>query len=327
MIDIIFSQQKKERKVNMKKLLSVVIIGIIVLGGLGAAVTATNQNQKNSTTSSPYVDELDQSMTDYDGSLPLGPTSFLGFYANLSVAQSFIPQKELLTRTQFLMARNTTTSYPCVLAIRDNLTGENLAITSVAPGEFPVVNETPTEEQLAWIDFNFDDIWVTPGQTYYIVVYTTNITENYYWISGNGTNIYPNGSVMLSIDDGKTWSEIFENADGCFKTYGLRETFLNITMKKFSLLGCSYTITNIGNYTAWDVEVNITIKGGILGLININGGDSISELQPGFGMGALIGPNFGFGPVTISVKVSAANVHEISTEKNAMVIFFFMFIK
>jgi hypothetical protein len=73
--------------------------------------------------------------------------------------------------------------------------------------------------------------------------------------------------------------------------------------------------------------VNITIKGGILGLININGGDSISELQPGFGMGALIGPNFGFGPVTISVKVSAANVHEISTEKNAMVIFFFMFIK
>ena len=321
MIDIIFSQQKKERKVNMKKLLSVVIIGIIVLGGLGAAVTTTNQNQKNSTTSSPYVDELDQSMTDYDGSLPLGPTSFLGFYANLSVAQSFIPQKELLTRTQFLMARNTTTSYPCVLAIRDNLTGENLAITSVAPGEFPVVNETPTEEQLAWIDFNFDDIWVTPGQTYYIVVYTTNITENYYWISGNGTNIYPNGSVMLSIDDGKTWSEIFENADGCFKTYGLRETFLQITLK--GGFGSSIIIKNIGNYTAWDVALNYTISGGLI-FFGRSFTDTLSELTPGQEMTLRMPFILGFGKVIITLKVSAVNVKEISSQTSATVILFFI---
>ena len=325
MIDIIFSQQKKERKVNMKKLLSVVIIGIIVLGGLVAAVTATNQYQKNITTSSPYVDELDQSMTDYDGSLPLGPTSFLGFYANLSVAQSFIPQKELLTRTQFLMARNTTTSYPCVLAIRDNLTGENLAITSVAPGEFPVVNETPTEEQLAWIDFNFDDIWVTPGQTYYIVVYTTNITENYYWISGNGTNIYPNGSVMLSIDDGKTWSEIFENADGCFKTYGLREAFLEITMKNFNPFGViSYTVKNIGNYTAWDIVIEETIKGGILGRIDDHSHGIIGGLLPGEYVGFGTGIYFGLGKITISFNVSAANVKETSIEKNAKIFLIFI---
>ncbi len=32
----------------MKKLLSCIIIGIVVLGGLGAAVTATNQNRKTS---------------------------------------------------------------------------------------------------------------------------------------------------------------------------------------------------------------------------------------------------------------------------------------
>ena len=314
----------------MKKLLSVVIIGIVVLGGLGAVVTATNQNQKNSqrndTTSSPYVDELDQSMTDYDGSLPLGRTNIFGFYANLSIAQSFIPQKELLTRTQFLMARNASTSYPCVLAVRDNLTGENLAIISVGPNEFPVVNGTPTEDQLAWINFNFNDIWVIPGQTYYLVVYTANITENYYWIAGNGTNIYPNGTVMLSIDDGKTWSE-FTNADGCFKTYGLRETFLE-SMSNM-LFKPSFTIKNIGNYTAWDVTVNMTVKGGIFGRINYKGVGTISQLSPGNETVVQLtgGTIFGLGPVTISVKVFAANVHEISTEENAVVIFFFMFIK
>jgi len=313
----------------MKKLLSVVIIGIVVLGGLGAVVTATNQNQKNSqrndTTSSPYVDELDQSMTDYDGSLPLGRTNIFGFYANLSIAQSFIPQKELLTRTQFLMARNASTSYPCVLAVRDNLTGENLAIISVGPNEFPVVNGTPTEDQLAWINFNFNDIWVIPGQTYYLVVYTANITENYYWIAGNGTNMYPNGTVMLSIDDGKTWSE-FTNADGCFKTYGLRETYLDITNMNY-LFGFSFDIKNIGNYTAWDVTMNITVKGGILGRIDYQFVDGISELLPDSVLKVKTGSIFGLGQVTISLRLYAANAKEISIEKNAMVIFFFMFIK
>ncbi len=239
---------------------------MLVLGGLGAAATATNHKQKspqnNNNTSSPYVDELDQSMTDFDGSLPMGRTNIFGYYANLSVAQSFIPQKELLTRAQFLMARNASTSKPCILAVRDNLTGANLAMTSMEPSEFPIVNGTPTEDQLAWINFNFNDIWVTPGQTYYLVVYTTNITGNYYWISGNGTNMYVNGTVMLSIDNGNTWAE-FPNADGCFKTFGLRETFLNITMKG-SLLGPSFVIKNIGNYTAWDVTWNYTISGGFL---------------------------------------------------------------
>ena len=312
----------------MKKLLSVVIIGIIVLGGLGAVATGAYQPAKttytNNTLGTTYVDELDQSMTDYNGSLPLGRTNILGFYANLSVAQSFIPQKEVLTRTQFLMARNATTSRPCVLAIRDNLTNENLAVTSVEPSEFPVVNGTPTEEdQLAWIDFNFDDIWVTPGQTYYIVVYTTNITDNYYWISGNGTNIYPNGSVFISFNDGHNWSgEIFPDADGCFKTYGLRETFLNINMYS-NRFGPSFYIKNIGNYTAWDITWNITINGGIFGLIHKQVIDNLSELLPGNQTIIKMSGFFGLGPVTISVRISAANVHEQIKQMQAKVFIIF----
>jgi hypothetical protein len=313
----------------MKKLLSCIIIGIVVLGGLGVAVTATHQNrnnpQRNITTNSPYEDELDQSMTDYDGTLPVG-YAILGNYTNLSVAQSFIPQKELLTRTQFLMAANISTTQPCVLAIRDNLTGENLAVISLEPSEFPVVNGTPTEEQLEWIDFNFDDIWVTPGQIYYIVVYSKNSIGNFYWIAGNGTNIYPNGTVFLSVDDGNTWSE-FTDVDGCFKTYGLRETFLKITMKNISFFGLSYEITNIGNFTAWDVVINMTVKGGIFGFINIHGNGSISEFLPGLTIGTGVGSIFGLGSITMSMQVSAANVKEISMERNAKVLFFLILIQ
>jgi hypothetical protein len=197
----------------MKKLLPILVVGILVLTGLEAVAIPLYKN------SSARGDELDQSMTDYDGVLPLGRTNIFGYYANLSIAQSFKPQKEIMTRAQFLMARNATTLYPCFLAVRDSLTGEDLALISVEPSEFPLVNGTPTEEQLAWVEFNFKDIKISPGQTYYMVVYTSNITENYYWISGNGTDVYKNGTVYLSTDDGATWSE-FSGADACFKTYG-----------------------------------------------------------------------------------------------------------
>jgi hypothetical protein len=310
----------------MKKLLSCLIIGIVVLGGLGAAVTATDQNQKNTQrsgiTESPYDDELDQSMTDYDGSLPLGRTNIFGYYANLSIAQSFIPQMEILTRTFFLMARNASTSHPCVLAIRDNLTKEDLSVVSIEPSEFPIVNGTPTEEQLVWIEFNFNDIWVTPGQTYYIVVYTANVTDNYYWISGNGTNIYPNGTVYLSTNDGQNWTEFpGGNADGCFKTYGLHETFLQITMK--GGFGPSFIIKNIGNYTAWDVTLDSTVSGGFVFIgkhLTIN----VSELQPNQEITVRPGLVIGFGKVTISLQVSAANVKEMSSEASATLLLFFL---
>ncbi|MCX6662410.1 MAG: hypothetical protein NTY91_07675 [Euryarchaeota archaeon] len=310
----------------MKKLLSCLIIGIVVLGGLGAAVTATDQNQKNTQRSgiseSPYDDELDQSMTDYDGSLPLGRTNIFGYYANLSIAQSFIPQMEILTRTFFLMARNASTSHPCVLAIRDNLTKEDLSVVSIEPSEFPIVNGTPTEEQLVWIEFNFNDIWVTPGQTYYIVVYTANVTDNYYWISGNGTNIYPNGTVYLSTNDGQNWTEFpGGNADGCFKTYGLHETFLQITMK--GGFGPSFIIKNIGNYTAWDVTLDSTVSGGFVFIgkhLTIN----VSELQPNQEITVRPGLVIGFGKVTISLQVSAANVKEMSSEASATLLLFFL---
>jgi hypothetical protein len=307
----------------MKKLVSFLIVGILVLSGLTVAIAARDKNQNNTQRNgieSPYIDELDQSMTDYDGSLALGRTNIFGYYANLSIAQSFIPQREVLTRAFFLMARNASTSESCVLAIRDNLTQEDLSITSIEPSAFPIVNGTPTEEQLAWMEFNFPDIWVTPGQTYYIVVYTANITDNYYWISGNGTNIYLNGTVYLSSNDGQNWSE-FTDADGCFKTYGLHETFLQITPK--GGFGPSFTVKNIGNYTAWDVIVNVTISGGFV-FVGKQFILTITELPPNGEIILRPGLVLGLGKIIISLTVSAANVKEISSEISGILLLVFL---
>lgn len=309
----------------MKKLFTCILFGLLLSYGLGASVIGTNHTPRDRNQSnvnlSPYVDDLDQSMTDYDGALPLGRTNISGFYTNLSIAQSFIPQLEVLTRTYFLMGRNASTTYPCFLAVRENLTSDDLVVVSVEPSDFPLVNQTPSQEQMAWIEFNFDDLWVTPGQTYYLVVYTVNSTENYYWISGNGTNMYQNGTVYLSIDDGNTWSE-FTDADGCFKTYGLHETFLEISIEG-GFPGLVFGIKNIGNYTAWDITLNFSISGGLI-FIGKHFSGTLSELPPGKQMSLQAGLIFGFGKVILSVQVSAANVRPISIEKNATILLFFI---
>jgi len=310
----------------MVKLLPIVMLGVLIVSAFGASVTASTKNQgstgRNVAAISPYVDELDQSMTDYDGTLPLGYAN-LGSWVNLSIAQSFIPQKEVLTRVQFFMGRNASTVSPCVLAVRENLTGANLAMISLDPAAFPLVNGSPTEEQLAWVTFNFSDIWVTPGQTYYMVVYTTFAVNNFYWVSGNGSNMYLNGTVYLSTDNGVTWSE-FTNADGCFKTYGLREAFLSITPKG-GLFGASFTVKNIGNVTAWDVSMNVSVNGGIFGLIHSQHLIEVQELAPNAEAQVMTGTLFGLGSITMSLTVQGANVREMSKEVTAKI--FLIYIK
>jgi hypothetical protein len=314
----------------MKIIIPFLIVGVLVLSGLGAgAISQKNNNivsfqhDKNPTIS--YEDDLDQSMITVDSALQAGwyhPNP--GQFYNLTLAQSFIPQKEVLTRVQFLMARNETTTYPCTLAIRDNLTGENLAMASVEPSAFPVYN--PQTLNLAWIEFDINDIWLTSGQTYYIVIYTKNITNNCYWCGGNGSNLYPNGSAFYSMDNGNTWSE-FPDGDGCFKTYGLEETFLQVTSTPGVI--SSYKIRNIGNVTAWDVEISLSIKGGIFGRINKTDVKTIGSLLVDQEVLISISPGmvFGFGPIEITLKIHGANVREISTTANGIIIFFFIIIR
>ncbi|HVQ00168.1 MAG TPA: hypothetical protein VMT57_01510 [Candidatus Thermoplasmatota archaeon] len=313
----------------MKKMLSLMIVVMLAITGLEATALPTltsSVTQPKHPNPLTYHEELDQSMTSFDGALPLGRTNIFGYYANLSAAQSFKPQKEVLLRAQFLMGRNATTTKPCWLAVRDNLTHTDLALVSVDPSRFPVVNGTPTNpQQLAWIDFNFTHLWATRNHTYYMVLYTANLTDNYYWISGNGSNLYLNGTVYLTINDGQTWSE-FLDADACFKTYGLRETFLQITNSGPSL-GASWIIKNVGNVTAWDVTASILVKGGLLGRINKTFSllPLFQDLPPG-NQTTLTMRLFGLGKITITLDVKAENVREVKITKQAFVLGFFIIV-
>jgi hypothetical protein len=106
------------------------------------------------------------------------------------------------------------TIFPLVVSIRDDLSGKNLAIDSIEPED---IFEFP---EYSLIEFDFDDILVTIGQTYYIVVYTKNVTDNGYVWGVNLEGGYPHGGVHVSWDDGSTWNDDFVAIDTAFVTYG-----------------------------------------------------------------------------------------------------------
>ena len=91
-------------------------------------------------------DELDQYQINHDEGA-VGPIGdFPGMPYNVTFAQSFIPQKEILTRVQLYMGKIITAFYPCIVAIRDNLTEENLVKVSIDPDEFVVYPNNLTWE-------------------------------------------------------------------------------------------------------------------------------------------------------------------------------------
>jgi len=125
----------------MKIFLPLMVVGILVLSGLGASVGTIDNKEAE-----PYVvddpttvsldndNELDQYQTEVEDGIPVGNFEVPGMPRyNWSVAQSFVPTKEVLTRVSLLLARNTTppTVYPIIVAIRNSLNGDNLARISV----------------------------------------------------------------------------------------------------------------------------------------------------------------------------------------------------
>lgn len=326
----------------MKRLVSLLVVGALIIGVLGAPTTIGENNEKAGDSScSFYEDELDQSQPDQteDWGMPVGNIHIEEIELYIQVAQSFIPTMEVLTRVEIFIGKNSTATHPYVVAIRDNLTEDNIVETSVDP-------EDIVTENFSWIEFDFDDIWVTPGQTYYIVSYTENISNNWFaWGVNNDSESYPNGCMWTSIDEGDTWGNesaelnlnqgevgtlgaVPQNVtwDMCFKTYGLEETVLEIELTS-GLLGPSVIIRNIGDETAWDVEWSITIEGGLLGFINKTVEGTYDELSPGEEITVQIGLILGFGQIEISARAWAANAQEVSTMVNAFLILFFILIR
>ncbi len=200
----------------MKKIIPVLIVGVLVLSGLGAvAFPVTKLQTKEIQSLSSTGDTLDQVQPDMDWFAPIGVFPLVPG-VNYMVAQSFKPTLKILTRVELMTGRNGTTTYDYTLAIRDDLYGADLTTISLPASSFVV-------ENFSWVEFDFDDIEVTPGDTYYIVSYTTNATDNWYVWGAKLANVYPDGMPFVSLDDGATW-EGEPDADMTFMTYGTDNT-------------------------------------------------------------------------------------------------------
>jgi hypothetical protein len=292
----------------MKKMLSIVIIGFFILSGFGVAGIAEDQTNNYTV----YEGRLDQIQNLTSALFAVGA---VGNSLNFSIAQEFTPSKSILTRVElFIKNEDLDATYPIILAIRDNITGDNLRSVKVEPED--------VGNNLSWVEFDFEDIKVTIGQSYYIVLYTKRLENNSYHCGWYYPDPYPNGTSYVRLEPEDPY--IDTEGDFTFKTYGLDSTSLAIDFEK-SVLSVSAIIENIGDVDAYDVEINIEVTGGILGLINRTLNLSEEIINPNMQKTVDVRNLIGFGPLRVVVTASAVNADEITESWEGLIIIFFIF--
>jgi hypothetical protein len=132
------------------------------------------------------------------------------------MAQSFIPTLNRLSRVEIKIYYEGNPG-SLNMSIRKNLYGEDLAFYYRLSGQFP-----PGER---WLEFDFEDIEVTPGETYYIVCSSESgvLDDQFEW-QGSDNNPYSEGSAWQFYSLTKSWGERTDD-DFCFKTYGYDALF------------------------------------------------------------------------------------------------------
>jgi len=150
------------------------------------------------------LDELDQIQDQHENDFSV--------YLAIWGAQSFKPTYSMLTKIELFIGKDGTLVQDINVSIRSSISGSDLTSTTKTVSEIPSNND--------WIEFDFPDISVTPGNTYYIIVKSEGgmWTHCYNWGYSN-TNSYSNGKFYKSSNRGSSWSS-FNSRDFCFKTYG-----------------------------------------------------------------------------------------------------------
>ena len=127
------------------------------------------------------------------------------------LAQSFVPSFDTLSKVELVLESWDWLgdAPPLNLSIRDNLSGDNLAESSRV---IPAMDY----DQYAWFTFDFEDLDVIPGKTYYIVC---EAVEEWPYLWHWYSNVYPQGEVFMS-DDGINWDPFHHGSfDFCFVTW------------------------------------------------------------------------------------------------------------
>lgn len=296
----------------MKKMLSILIGFIFILGSVGiSAISSDETKEKMKGRITFDNDELDQSQTECD------EDELIGYHEGiqLTLAQSFTPQKDILTRI-YLFAYREISPYPFQLAIRSELNGENLTTKSISYTSFPVTNPE-------WIEFDFEDISVTAGKTYYMILSTPRKTGHYYVVGFGSHNQYPYGNGYYTLD-WQEWTNM-SDIDLCFKTYGKDYPFQVDVNGGITKVGA--TLTNNFGYTLENVQWKINVQGGFLNSISKENNGIIESLEDSNSETISIDDFiFGLGPIKVTVSVDLETGEKIIRNSNGLVVLFFIFI-
>jgi hypothetical protein len=308
----------------MKKVLPLLIVFVLVLSGFGSFAISKNPNHcfsRESENIKSLDDELDQYQTECTGNRFVGSSEPI-YDINIMVAQSFIPQLEILTRIEFYLRKNEyfLPHKPLNLFIREeSLSNENLATASVNPSVVPYEYE--------WIEFVFDDIPVTAGQTYWMVAYmehNPSRESGYIW-GMSDYNPYHEGLCVFTYDGGEEW-QYYPDEDTCFKTYG-RQAPLQIVKITGGIGKVSAEIKNNLGFDIENINWSIFVEGGLSKEINVVTEDTIDILKDGdkvkISTDKFI---FGLGLVKILVTAESEKIAKTSIKDNGFALFFFILI-
>jgi hypothetical protein len=188
------------------------VIGIILLF-IGASVLPIVSGDEFESSLSSNIspigdrDQIDQSQIDIENDGQI-------FRDNIWAAQGIKPIYKIQTRVFVAICKTGSPPNDVTISLRDSLSGPDLTSFSI-PKE-----QIPPYPGILWNEANYDDVEVTPQQSYYIVAQTTGGDDsNYYLWFGSTGNPYPNGELWYSEDYGYWWGVIWDK-DLSFETYG-----------------------------------------------------------------------------------------------------------
>jgi hypothetical protein len=134
------------------------------------------------------------------------------------ITQSFIPSTDILTKIKILAKVGKNNIYPITLTVRKTLSGENLTSSTIIPNQY-------SDYGSKYLTFDFPDINVDAGETYYILITTKMLEDDQEYdklfrILCTEEESYDKGNCFISIDGGDTWEEDEYTSDIFFVTYG-----------------------------------------------------------------------------------------------------------
>jgi hypothetical protein len=177
-----------------------------------------NKFYKQEDTNTGLLEQLDQYQTTHDNDYLIG-SDVMGY----RLAQSFKPS--LPTLTSFSLYLTSTFSiigwhyfnYRVSLK-KDSLNSADILSATIHTSDL-------IQGYAFWLTiYPFLPLAVTPGDTYYIVIYGlepgTLGDADLYWFYKSGGSAYINGDGYVMDQPDPTWWPIFGGGDFCFRTYG-----------------------------------------------------------------------------------------------------------